>query len=270
MIVVGVDGSPAGLEAARWAALEAALRGSEVRVTHAMPAWACEADGGPYAEVARWMREGADTIMGEALEQVRQAAPGVGVSTARLPGDPRAGLIAAARDAELLVVGNHGLGGFRGLLLGSVALGVAGRAPCPVAVVRAVPEGALPQIVAGVDGAGADAETLRFAFFEAGLRHAELVVVRAMGTAPGQAEREGPAAGPRRWPESPPEVKVSELVLPGHPVDVLLQASARAELLVVGSRGRGGFAGLVLGSVTHALLHHARCPVLVLPAVPQQ
>ncbi|WP_248963230.1 universal stress protein [Sphaerisporangium perillae] len=268
MIVAGVDGSEAGLEAARWAAKEAALRGTALRLVHAMPAWACEAEEGPYAEVARWMRDGADTVLNEALEQVRQVAPDIEVTTERLPGDPRPALIKASEGAELLAVGNHGLGGFRGLLLGSVALGVAGRARCPVAVVRPLPAGARPQIVVGIDGADSDVETLRFAFAEAGLRRAHLVVVHAKESLPGPAEAEQgqPVSGTlREWLERHPDVKVREHGVPGHPVEVLLQAASQAELLVVGSRGRGGFSGLVLGSVSHGLLHHAPCPVVVLP-----
>ncbi|MET8145714.1 universal stress protein [Sphaerisporangium sp. NPDC005288] len=264
MIVVGVDGSPAGFEAARWAAGEAALRGAGLLVAHAMPAWAAEAGAGPYAEVARWMRDGADAILREALDQARRVAPGAEMSHVRLPGDPRAALIEAAGAAELLVVGNHGLGGLRGLLLGSVALGVAGRAPCPVAVVRPVPQGARPQIVTGVDGPGSGEEALRFAFAEAALRQVELVVVH-LGNGPGGGNQGPPPAACHRWRELHPEVKVSEPVVSGEAVDVLAEASARAELLVVGSRGRGVLTGLVLGSVSHALLYQALCPVVVLP-----
>lgn len=159
MIVAGVDGSQAGLEAVRWAAREAALRASALHVVNAMPGWACDAQDGPYAEVAQWMRDSADSVLKDALEQARSAEPGIAVSSARLPGDPRPALIMAAKDAELLVVGNHRLGGFRGLLLGSVALGVSGHADCPVIVVRPLPARSRPKIVLGIDGArtGADA-----------------------------------------------------------------------------------------------------------------
>ncbi|WP_380770962.1 universal stress protein [Sphaerisporangium melleum] len=266
--MAGVDGSPAGLVAVRWAAREAALREVSLRLVNAMPAWACEPGPGPYAEVARWMRDGADAALREAAEQAREEVPRAEVALARLAGDPRPALIEAAREAELLVVGNHGIGGFRGLLVGSVALGVAGRARCPVAVVRALPRQARPLVVAGVDGGGRDAETVRFAFAEAWLRRAELLVVRASGGPPGpddEQEGEGPLVALRESRERHPEVKVGAITREGHPVEVLSRESARAEVLVVGSRGRGGFAGLVLGSVGHALLHHAPCPVIVLP-----
>ncbi|MEV1204618.1 universal stress protein, partial [Microbispora rosea] len=140
MIVVGVDGSRAGMEAVCWAAREAELRGVPLRIANAIPAWACStAQQGPYTNVAAWMRDGAAAVLDAATERVRVEAPRVQVDTAILAGDPRPALVEAAADADLLVVGNHGLGGFRGLLLGSVAYGVAGHAPCDVVVVREVP-----------------------------------------------------------------------------------------------------------------------------------
>ncbi|MFC6084320.1 universal stress protein [Sphaerisporangium aureirubrum] len=266
MIVTGVDGSEAGVAAARWSARSAAQRGSALRVVHVMPAWACDPDeSGPYAGVARWMRAGAQAVLDEAVTAVREEAPGAVVSSGRLPGDPRGALIAAAADAELLVVGNHGIGGFRGALLGSVALGVAGRAACPVAVVRdqAVPP--RPELVLGVDDADIGAAPIEFAFAEAARTGAALIVVHATTNdvpagSPHTAARAVAAARVRH-----PAVKVAELDVPGHPVDVLLDAASGAECLVVGSRGVGGLTGLLLGSVSHGVLHHAGCPVVVVP-----
>ncbi|MDH2430815.1 universal stress protein [Sphaerisporangium sp. TRM90804] len=266
MIIVGVDGSEAALEAARWAAREAVLHGTSLHVVHAMPAWACDPHDGPYTEVAQWMRDGADSLLEEAVNQALRAEPGVEVTRARLPSDPRPALIRAAKDAELLVVGNHGLGGFRGLLLGSVALGVSGFAPCPVAVVRGPAPSARSHIVLGVDGAESGANAVEFAFAEAERRGVELLVVHGAAEATGPQERCVPAEVIESCKDRHPGTKVIEQSVPGHPVDVLQQASEDAALLVVGSRGRGGFTGLVLGSVSHAVLHHARCPVVVVPA----
>ncbi|GII81676.1 universal stress protein [Sphaerisporangium rufum] len=266
MIVAGVDGSAAGLAAARWAAAEAELRGTPLLLAHAMPAWACEDAGGPYQEVARWMRDGADQVLAGALEQTRAAAPAAEVTTARLPGDPRTALVEAAAPAELLAVGNHGLGGFRGLLLGSVALGVAGRAGCPVAVVRTPPAPPRPEIVLAVDGAPGTGPAIAFAFEEAARRRVALLAVHAADARPGPG-RTGdlPAAALAGARERHPDVKVTERAIAGHPVEVLLGASGGAELLVAGSRGRGAGTGLLLGSVSHALLHHATCPVVIVP-----
>ncbi|TQS26735.1 universal stress protein [Microbispora sp. KK1-11] len=281
MIVVGVDGSHAGMEAACWAAREADLRGVPLHIANAIPAWACStARQGPYTSVAAWMRDGAAAVLGAAAERVRAEAPRVPVDTAILAGDPRSALVEAAVDADLLVLGNHGLGGFRGLLLGSVAYGVAGRAPCDVVVVREVPSAPRPEIVVGIDGSPACAKVLDFAFAEAALRGTGLRAVHAYspleaggGFAPLPDDfddekvevrmiREALAGRRERYPD----VKVVEEAVRGHPVDVLRHASASADLLVIGSRGHGEFMGLVLGSVCQAMLHYARCPMVVVRA----
>ncbi|WP_223854118.1 universal stress protein [Microbispora bryophytorum] len=285
MIVVGVDGSDAGMEAACWAAREAGLRGVPLRIANAIPAWACStAQQGAYTKVAAWMRDGAAAVLGAATERVLAQAPRVPVDTAILAGDPRPALVEAAVDADLLVVGNHGLGGFRGLMLGSVAYGVAGHAPCDVVVVREVPSAPRPEIVVGIDGSPACAKVLDFAFAEAALRGTTLRVVHAYsslnaggGLAPlpddfddEKAEvrmvREALAGRRERYPD----VKIVEEVVRGHPVDVLGQASANADLLVIGSQGAGEFRGLVFGSVCQAMLQHATCPMVVVrvPAPP--
>ncbi|KAA9373921.1 universal stress protein [Microbispora cellulosiformans] len=281
MIVVGVDGSHAALEAAAWAAREAGLRGVPLRVANAIPAWAASGTAqGRYAKIAAWMRDGADDVLTTAVGRVRAEAPEVPVDTAILAGDPRPALIEASMGADLLVVGNHGLGGFRGLLLGSVAHGVAGRAPCDVVVVRepsAPPRG---EVVAGIDGSAAYARVLDFAFAEAALRGAGLRVVhayspleagRGVGPVPDDFDDEkaqvrmvAEALAGRREPY--PDLRVTEEVVRRHPVEALLQASQGADLLVVGSHGHGEFSGLLLGSVTQALLHHATVPVAVVRA----
>ncbi|GAA5077782.1 nucleotide-binding universal stress UspA family protein [Thermocatellispora tengchongensis] len=279
MIIVGVDGSKAGVEAAGWAVREAALRDVPVRIVHAVPKWSVEmTESGPYAEVGRWMGELSSSVLTEALEQAAKQAPGVTVDSALIPGDPRPVLIEAAREAELLVVGNHGLGGFRGLLLGSVALGVSGHAPCPVVVVGGISTPPRDEVVVGVDGSEAGAAAIGFAFAEASRRGAGLRAVHAWNSlAPGSgldpvpavpqdgAERRLLAEALSGWRERYPDVEVTEQADRGHPVDVLRKASAGADLIVVGTRGRGEVAGLLLGSVSHALLHHTECPIAVVP-----
>ena len=281
MIVVGVDGSRAALEAVSWAVREARLRRTGLRVVHVMPAWPLEmADDSPHADVGRWMREGAESMLTDALERIREEGGGVDVESLLLPGEPRSVLIEASGDARLLVVGSHGLGGFRGMLLGSVALGVSGHTACPVAVVRRPPAQARGEVVVGVDGSPSGADAIGLAFAEASLRGASLRAVHAwsrpiVGGGPfALAEAEETAQGERRtlaealagWSERHPDVKIVEQLEYGHPVDVLREASAGADLLVVGSRGRGDLAGLVLGSVSHSLLHHAACPLIIAPA----
>ncbi|GII54233.1 universal stress protein [Planotetraspora thailandica] len=280
MIIVGVDGSQAGIEAAGWAAREAALRGVPVKIVHALPAWIFAGVArGSCANVARWMRDGGEDVVAAAAERARADAPEVPADTALLAGDPRQALIQAAEGADLLVVGNHGLGGFRGLLLGSVAYGVAGHAPCDVVVVREPATPPRGEVVVGVDGSPTGTAVVEFAFAEASLRGAALRAVHAwtlpMWSVGGAYVPVGDAyedeqieirllaeavAGMR---ERYPEVKVTEEVVQGHAVEVLKAASGGADLLVVGSRGLGEFKGLVLGSVSQALLHHARCPLAV-------
>ncbi|WP_185844630.1 universal stress protein [Nonomuraea sp. WAC 01424] len=268
MILVGVDGSRAGLEAVVWAAREAALRDVPLTVAHALPRWAYETETGRFAEVAAWMREGGRSVLAAAEERARADRPEIGLRTTFLPDDPRAALIEAARDADLLVVGSHGLGGVRGALVGSVAYGVAGHAPCDVVVVRPPISAPAREIVAGVDGAAASPRVLEFAFAEAALRGARLRVVRAKDHRSGydpadpggtDALKETLAGLRARHPGVP----VVEELVHGHPVEALREAAAGAELLVVGSHGHGTFAGLVLGSVSHALLHHAPGPLAV-------
>ncbi|MER6950213.1 universal stress protein [Nonomuraea sp. NPDC000554] len=276
MITVGVDGSRAGLEAVGWAAREAVLREVPLTIVHAMPRWACESEseGGHYAEVARWIRDGGRTVLAAAEERAHREQPKIEVTTAFLPGDPRTALVSAAEDAELLVIGSHGLGCVRGLLVGSVAYGVAGRAACDVVLVRELPSLPRGEVVVGVDGSPASRRVLDFAFAEAELRGADLRAAHAWawpqlgGFEPADPDSERnellvlkeTLAGHR---ERHPDVTVVEEVVHGHPVEVLRQAATGADLLVVGSHGHGTFAGMVIGSVSQAMLHQSPCPLAV-------
>jgi nucleotide-binding universal stress UspA family protein len=192
-------------------------------------------------------------------------------------------LVAESRQAQLVVVGDRGLGGFTGLLLGSVAVGLAAHAASPVAVVRGAAPSPDGQVVVGVDGSPTSEAALAAAYEAAAARRVRLVAVHTWWDflidttlAPlldweaieGDehvllAER---LAG---WAEKYPDVEVRRVVARDKPAHSLLQQATGAQLVVVGSRGRGGFAGLLLGSVSHSLLHHAPCPVLVVRAKAQ-
>jgi nucleotide-binding universal stress UspA family protein len=275
MIIVGVDGSRTGLEAAGWAAAEAALRHAQLTVAHAVPKWVCEEGPWRYAEVGRWMREGATTVLATAEDRVRREHPGVEVTCELLPGDPRTALIDAAADAELLVVGSRGIGGVRGLLVGSVAHGVAAHAHTNVVLVHELPRSPRGEVVAGVDGSPGGLRALDFAVAEAGLRGTRVRAVQAWawphptGFEPADSDREQDAlqalqqlvAGRR---ERHPDVEVVAEVVHGHPVEILNEAAAGADLLVVGTRGHGQLAGMIMGSISQALLHHAPCPLAVI------
>jgi nucleotide-binding universal stress UspA family protein len=188
-------------------------------------------------------------------------------------------LLAEAERAALVVLGDRGLGGFTGLLVGAIAVQVAAHAPGPVLVARGTLREAGP-VVVGVDGSEGSELALEFGFEESAARGAELVAVRAFpGRVPPEVESELPLiydADDVRREESRqlaelltrhrdrfPEVPVTERVRSGRAARTLVEASADAQLVVVGARGRGGFAGLLLGSVSQAVLHHTRCPVAI-------
>jgi nucleotide-binding universal stress UspA family protein len=147
-IVVGVDGSPGSLEALRWALAEAGLRGAEVRVVHAWMVPLIDAVPEPWAigsptlgpsedQVHEHLEAAARKVLDASMEEARPADPGVEIEGELAEGRPAAALLAAAQDADLLVVGSRGRGGFAGLLLGSVSAQCVHHAPCPVVVVPA-------------------------------------------------------------------------------------------------------------------------------------
>ncbi|MEV4107476.1 universal stress protein [Nonomuraea sp. NPDC049695] len=274
MIIVGVDGSRTGLDAAGWAATEAALRRAPLTVAHAVPKWVCEETHSRYAEVGRWMREGAKTVLLSARDRALRERPELTVETTLLPGDPRTALIKASEEAELLVVGSRGIGGVRGLLVGSVAYGVAAHARTDVVLVRDRPSAPQGEVVVGVDGSPGGRQALDFAFAESELRGALLRAVHAWawphpsGFEPADPDSERDAlrelneflAGYR---DRHPGVDVVPEIVHGHPVEVLREAAKGADLLVVGSHGHSQLAGMLMGSISQAMLHHAPCPLVV-------
>ncbi|MEU6721475.1 universal stress protein [Nonomuraea sp. NPDC046802] len=276
MIIAGVDGSRTGLDAVAWAADEAALRRSTLIVAHAVPKWVCEqTTGGRYAEIGQWMRQGANTVLAAAQDRAHREQPGVTIETVLLPGDPRSALIKAAQEAELLVVGSHGIGGLRGLLVGSVAYGVATHSTTDVVLVRDLPPAPRDEVVIGVDGSPGAMRALEFAFAEAELRGVRLRAVHAWawphpgGFEPADPDREQNTLRTLQellapYRERHPRVDAVVEVVHGHPVEVLKEAAARAGLLVIGSRGHGQLAGMLIGSISHAMLHHAPGPLAVI------
>lgn len=272
-VVVGVDGSPGSLAAVDWAAADANRRRRRLRIVHALqwPAMVYAPFAVPVPPLYEaTMREAAEQILDEAVARARAVAPGVGVVTDLAVQPPAAVLLAESGRAATLVVGSRGLGGFTGLLLGSVGTELAAHAACPLVVVRHEDRPAGPEagrVVAGFDGSQHARNALGFAFEQAACRGTALTVVHASSrpesTGPGDDERLGLADSMREWTERYPGVDVRQSVVRGRPAAVLTELSAGAELLVVGSRGRGGFTGLLLGSVSQAAVHHAACPVVV-------
>jgi nucleotide-binding universal stress UspA family protein len=200
-------------------------------------------------------------------------------------GSPVAVLQAESTRAELVVLGDRGLGGFAGLLIGPVAVTLAAHAACPIVVVRGPEPDRMVRseaVVVGVDGSPTSEGAVAFAFEAAALRGVPLVAVHTWFDMVVDAtmaplidwdvteadEREVLAERLAGWAEKYPDVAVRRLVARDRPARALVEESGRAQLVVVGSRGRGGISGLLLGSVSQALLHHAACPVAVVQGAP--
>ncbi|MET7409918.1 universal stress protein [Streptomyces parvulus] len=282
-ITAGVDGSQESLAALDWAAGEAVRTGAPLHVVHA---WQQRDTGGEGDRDAqeRWVRD----AVAEPVRTVTGRHPELTVSTeVREADDPVAVLLAAAADSTTLVLGSRGHGAIVGFLLGSVGRQVIAEATRPVVLVRAGEKtagGTGGEVVVGQQGEPEDsADVIGYAFEAAAARGATVRAVRAWTLptvftySPGsmaladeaggleQYERKalGEALGP--WRERFPDVPVVEHVEMGSAGQVLLSVSANARLMVVGRRARRGAVGGRIGSVAHGVLHHADCPVAVVP-----
>lgn len=278
-VLVGVDGSSSAMRAVRWGAAEAARRKAPLRLVLAF-AWPREAlrRSGGQEETHR------DVLLTAAREQLDLAAaaavrdePGLDVQQQLIVGSPIPVLAHEARRAQLLVLGDRGLGQVEALLVGSVAGALAPRGPCPVVVVRGdgQPSASLP-VVVGVDGHSDDA--IAFAFEAAAARRVSVVAVHSWWQPVFEPEmagvlfdREAIQTEEERvlaqrlagWAEKYPGMFVERRVIADSPARGLLEQARAAQLVVVGSRGRGAFASMVLGSVGNVLLHRSPCPVAV-------
>ncbi|QGN49284.1 universal stress protein [Micromonospora sp. WMMD558] len=280
-VVVGVDGSAAALDAVRVAAREAEYRQRPLRVVHAFiwPLTGAPLTPVPGAPVTAGLRNQAERYVAEAVDEARKVFPELRVAGVVVDGAPTPVLLDEAREAALVVLGHRGLGGFAGLLLGSVTVQVSARAQCPVLVVRGEPRADGP-VVVGVDGSELSTEAIGFAFEEAARRDAPLVAVHAWlyptPVGPGDilplvydldafgAEEERLLAESLAgFAERYPQVPVRHRLVRGSPGRVLVDESKGAQLVVVGAHGHGALGGLLLGSVSHAVLHHAHCPLVV-------
>jgi nucleotide-binding universal stress UspA family protein len=281
-VIAGVDGSEESLRAVEWAAIQAGRRGAPLRVVSAPampPRMHAFTDEQTVANALRGM---CARSLRAAVTRSEETVHGLGVGTGLLTGPPALALTRASRDAALLVVGARGSGGFSGLALGSVSRYVATHAACPVAVVRhEASRGARHEIVAGIRDPQDAGEALAFAFEEAKLTQAELVVVHAwywFPPASGLPDSEEGKANPARmseaagrrlaealapWRDKYPGVRVRQDVVHGHPGRVLASYTARADLVVLGRHGASCAAGPGIGSVQHAVLNHAQGTVAV-------
>ncbi|MEV0173569.1 universal stress protein [Streptomyces sp. NPDC050803] len=284
-LVVGVDGSPGGLQAVDWAVDEAARHGLALRLVYAS-LWERYEGEVPSDDPDRPPEQvTAEEIVATAAERARRRNPEVKVSVDVIPDEATHALLGEAHHAFAVVTGSRGRGELAGLLLGSVGLTVAARAQGPVVVVRgdkAGLAGTHERILLGAADPAVAGEATRFAFREAEARGCVLDVVRAwrrpahrppdhplLAGDPAQAHEEQASALLDALlhdaADEHPGVRVRRAVVEGPPRRVLLNRSAAADLVIIGARHRTGHFGLQLGRVGHTLLHHAECPVAVVP-----
>ncbi|MGW4536453.1 universal stress protein [Streptomyces chartreusis] len=294
-VIAGVDGSAESLAAAEWAAREAVRRDRPLRLVHAWNWHPRQGAGEPATAAQRSLGRRA---LRQAEDRIRRTCPGAKLDDEQIEGPATTALLRAADCADLLVLGSRGLSGFTGFLIGSVALGVVARATTPVVLVREGEEASdehlsaddgspsvrtgYRDVVLGIDLGDPCDEVIEFAFEAARARGARLHVVHAWqtpsppGLGPGEV---GLVNGPEQadewlafltavlnqWRDKYPEVEVAETVTEGRARSVLVRAATGASLLVVGRRMTERPAGPRIGPVTHAAIHHAGCPVAVVP-----
>lgn len=291
--VVGVDGSETALDAVRWAAQDAALQQSALKLVCAIPFASAEDEdvNEPFerlfeavvAERRRWLEQ--------AAAAAADIAPALEITQDLRYGKPAAVLVEESTGARRLVVGTRGLGDFTsiGLALGSTAETVAMMAPAPVVV---VPSGTLGgqttaslPIIVGIDGSRVGEPALAAAYEEAAVRGVPLVAAHVWSDVAvdewftldndqdwasiEEKERAVLAERMAGWQEEYPEVPVQRVVERDRPVRYFVETGGQAQLIVVGSRGRGGLAGMRMGSTSRAILHAAPCPVLVVRSAAQ-
>ncbi len=280
-VLVGVDGSEEGIRATRWAAREAALRETGLHIVHAWlwPLFRVPLGGSPLAPPGAGLRAQADQVLATAEAVARSTAPGIAVETTLAVGDPAEELLSRASGSQLVVVGNRGLGGFTGLLLGSTGIALSAHSPRPVTVVRGTETPNGPVVVGIDDSAGAET-LMRLACREAGLRGVAVVAVHAWGIpldlAPvaaigyEKAEAQARTAGQELLDKLVvtvssdfPDVPITTRVLDGSAAAAIVKATQGAQLVVIGSKDLGSLRGLLAGSTTHAVIHHSACPVLI-------
>jgi nucleotide-binding universal stress UspA family protein len=267
-VAVGVDGSAPSLAALRWAAVEAACHGSRLRVVHAYrPPWLVEEiASGTRLDTAALAH--AEKVLADGIEEARATAPGTEVTGRTVCCHPVPLLMENAGAASLIVVGCRGHGGFGSMLLGSTGLQLATHATGPVVIVRGTTDRGNAPVVVGTNGSAQADIAVGTAFGAAAARGCFLTAVHGYPHPPGAgasrpAEESALRTALDPWREKYPDVPVETIPTPGDAASVLVVLSSTAQLVVVGTRGRGGFAGLMLGSVGQKLIQHAHCPVLI-------
>ena len=285
-IVVGIDGSPVSKVAVDWAARTAALREVPLKLVHVLnpPVVMAFPEVPIPAGYLEWQSEEGRTLLAAAVTTAEESALLIGkgpiaVTTEMVAGSSVPTLVDESTRAQMVVVGCRGRNALARGLLGSVSIGLVHHAKCPVAIIHdedpLMPHPSMAPVVVGVDGSPVSERAVEIAFEEASFRGVDLVAVHAWSDTgvfefPGvdwSALQSGAEeilserlAG---WQERYPDVLVRRVVVADRPAHQLLEQAQSAQLLVVGSHGRGGFSGMVLGSVSTAVINAARMPVLV-------
>lgn len=281
-VLVAVDGSAESHAAVRWASHEALLRDVAVTVVHVVApvvvTWPVANLGSSFSQ---WQEENAQYVVEQAQKQIRaevgEARPPE-VQVHVLHDNVASGLVHMSGDADMIVAGSRGLGAIGSAIMGSVSRSLLHHAHCPVVVVRGVEalavDGDAPVLV-GIDGSPASEAATALAFDEASRRRVDLVALHAwsdVGVFPvlgidwHQYEDAGHEVLGERlagWQEQYPDVRVQRRIVCDQPARRLIDESQHAQLVILGSRGRGGFAGMLLGSVSTAVAEMAKCPVVV-------
>ncbi|AEX45216.1 hypothetical protein CDHC01_2164 [Corynebacterium diphtheriae HC01] len=287
IVVVAVDGSEASQNAVRWAANTANKRGVPLRLaaSYTMPQFL-------YAEGMVPPQELFDELQSETMDMIEAArvvahevAPDIKIGYVIAEGSPIDMLLDMSSDVTMIVMGSRGLGGLSGMVMGSVSAAVVSHADCPVVVVRSdnhvTETNKYGPVVVGVDGSDVSQRATEFAFEEAQARGAKLVAIHTWMDMQVQASLAGLAAAQQEWEiiekeqttllkdrlqpllKRFPDVEVEMVITRDRPVRALEDCAHNAQLLVVGSHGRGGFRGMLLGSTSRALLQSAPCPMVV-------
>ncbi|TYB60174.1 universal stress protein [Nonomuraea sp. PA05] len=271
-IVVGVDASPSATAAVEWAAADARRRELALRIVHVTR----HRPGGDEGSAYGAPDAASDEMLSAAAHRARQLAPHVTVISRSRAGNVVEELLAESSSADSLVLGSRGLGGFAGMVLGSVGLAVSRHAERPVVIVRAASPQRHGLVVAGDDRSGHAQAAVAYAVEQARARGARLHLVYAWqvplfspyAVAYGshiedamRAEFRQAAERAVSWRERAPELVITDEQVCDHPVAALVKAGRAADLVVVGSRGPGGPGSALPGSVGHGVLHHVTCPV---------
>jgi nucleotide-binding universal stress UspA family protein len=282
-IVVGVDDSPAATVAVDWAARDAELRNVPLTLVHAIsPTLATWWDTPLPPGLAQWQKEHGRRLLDDAVKAAEAACDSTGpaqIHTELLSSAAIPTLVGMSKDAVLLVTGSRSGDGRHSRLLGSVASGLVRHAHCPVAVIHdkdpLIPHPAQAPVLVGIDGSSASESATAIAFDEASRRNVGLIAMHSWsdGDVSEWPDADWPATQSMAeqvlaerlagWQEQYPDVKVRRIVARDQPARQLVEHSEEAQLLVVGSRGRGGFSEMLVGSVSETVAQLAQTPVIV-------